>query len=311
MNKYVCNEKIFTTENALSFYLLGVFLTDGWIEKSKPNLVGFCSTDFEWIRDIKNIISLDLPLHTKKTKYKNLYHFEMNNKIIRKWFDKYGFTTNKSLDIQFPKIPNEYIISFIRGCWDGDGFISHTSRHKTGGRHNKDILYHDISCGISSGSKNFIDEMGANITRIFDIDVNITNKFSEKPDALYIVGRKCIDIHEHFMLRINGTKCYKFVKMLYDGAEIFLERKKIIADDVINYYNTNNIIPHDKIMWPKIDLLVAMVNNKGYRAVGRELNTTDCTVKNHIRSNNKLHLVKSPFVSFGSKNTQDNISQQK
>ncbi len=49
--KHKYNENIFTDENEISYYLLGVFLTDGCMKKTSVSLF---SKDKDWLISIKD-----------------------------------------------------------------------------------------------------------------------------------------------------------------------------------------------------------------------------------------------------------------
>ena len=57
-----------------------------------------------------------------------------------------GGKENKSLDMDFPNIPKEYLSDFIRGYFDGDGCVMRLK----GGR---------INSAFTSGSKKFLDNL--------------------------------------------------------------------------------------------------------------------------------------------------------
>ena len=58
-----------------------------------------------------------------KIKAGALYQFNISNEKIYDDVVSLGLTPNKSLTMQFPNMPNEFIRHFIRGCWDGDGSV--------------------------------------------------------------------------------------------------------------------------------------------------------------------------------------------
>jgi len=65
-----------------------------------------------------------------KTKAGALYVVYINNEKLYDNLVNLGLTPNKSLTMQFPNVPDEFVRHFIRGCWDGDGsvFVDKSSR---------------------------------------------------------------------------------------------------------------------------------------------------------------------------------------
>ncbi|WP_216828616.1 LAGLIDADG family homing endonuclease [Alkalihalobacterium elongatum] len=50
----------------------------------------------------------------------------INSKKIKEDLNGLGIRAKKSLDIQFPEVPAEFLPSFIRGVIDGDGWVQNT-----------------------------------------------------------------------------------------------------------------------------------------------------------------------------------------
>lgn len=50
----------------------------------------------------------------------------LNSKIMKNdLMNLHGITPCKSYDVQFPFIPQEHLHHFIRGYFDGDGYVNH------------------------------------------------------------------------------------------------------------------------------------------------------------------------------------------
>jgi DNA gyrase subunit A len=126
-------------------YILGQFLSDGWIDK-KTNRIGFCSSSEEIINKIKFILETEFNYESTieiKNKVYNtnsgqliqsqLYVVRINNKIL---CDFLAYTFNlvgrgaytKEIPYQILISPKRVIYSFISGLIDGDGSI-HKSRN--------------------------------------------------------------------------------------------------------------------------------------------------------------------------------------
>ena len=70
MNKYKYNLNTFYNLDALSYYLLGVYMTDGniWVSKANPKtkMVRLCSKDLDWLSLIRDSVCNELPIKQKK-----------------------------------------------------------------------------------------------------------------------------------------------------------------------------------------------------------------------------------------------------
>jgi intein/homing endonuclease len=114
----------------------------------------------------------------------------VNDKIYNDLL-KFGLTPNKSLTLQFPDVPKEYVRHFVRGCWDGDGSVYFEKRANR------------IKASYVSGSKKFIEGMvGALSKDGFVIKTIYTNK--RKTPSYYF--------------RLNLSQMRAFYHYLYDDV---------------------------------------------------------------------------------------------
>ncbi len=122
-------------------YLLGEFLSDGWIEK-KTSRIGFCSSSTNIINRIKFILEKEfnyisnIELKSKNYETKSgqliqsqLYVIRINNRVLCNYlagtfnlYNKDAFT--KEIPQQILLSPKKTIYSFLSGLIDGDGYVS-------------------------------------------------------------------------------------------------------------------------------------------------------------------------------------------
>ncbi|MEW6213412.1 MAG: hypothetical protein AB1631_34275, partial [Acidobacteriota bacterium] len=98
--KYPVDVEVFLREDALSFYLLGVFLSDGNIEKISGNKsglyrVGISSCDADWLEMIRDTLSPNRPIWKRKDQ--EVRRMEISNQEIAQWLLKWGCHERKSL----------------------------------------------------------------------------------------------------------------------------------------------------------------------------------------------------------------------
>jgi hypothetical protein len=216
--KYEVNKNAFLNEDAVSFYLLGAFMTDGNVNCSKHHInCSISSKDSDWLDSIRDQICPQKPVYYKS------FSFQFSETECQNWLMSYGCLPNKSLTLKIEKdIPLEYQRDFLRGVVDGDGSISEslytkTSTNGTVHTYTKKSLY------ICSASLEFIKQL------ILMIPSDINFSFIKvKQSTSYIEGRKITPSNENFYrISFSDSNAVKFAKYIYyDGHELSLNRKK-------------------------------------------------------------------------------------
>lgn len=210
-------------DSQLKAYYLGFFFADGcnYYETSyKNNLnritIRILNTDRNILESFaKNLYKTNkevtvIPRSQKNDKWQDIASLEIQSKRISKALHEFGATSNKSLTLQFPTcIPDELMNHFLRGYFDGDGFIS-DYEPKPGSRPRFSVI----------GNKEFME--GFQDVLVKNTGLNI-NKLMTKPKIPTIR-----------ILEYGGTNVVKTIReYLYKDATIFLERKKQRFDKII------------------------------------------------------------------------------
>ena len=210
-------------DSELKAYYLGFFFADGcnYYETSyKNNLnritIRILNTDRSILESFaKNLYKTNkevtvIPRSQKNDKWQDIASLEIQSKRISKALHEFGATSNKSLTLQFPTcIPDELMNHFLRGYFDGDGFIS-DYESKPGSRPRFSVI----------GNKEFME--GFQDVLVKNTGLNV-NKLMTKPKIPTIR-----------ILEYGGTNVVKTIReYLYKDATIFLERKKQRFDKII------------------------------------------------------------------------------
>lgn len=215
--KYTLNENFFdsidTEEKA---YFLGLLWADGTnITKRNCIQIGLQETDKHILEDMLLAMDSNTPLKCTKSTYpggKDIYSIALFSEHMSKKLNDIGMVPNKSLILQFPTcVEDNFMQHFIRGVFDGDGYISH------GG---------DYTCEIM-GTEDFCIEL-QNVLLKVGIESKIYNTTLRKETStrrLYI-GRK--------------ENVCKFLSYIYNDCTVFLKRKYDIA--LSKYINKNNTL---------------------------------------------------------------------
>lgn len=219
MKKYTYNVNTFYNEDAISYYLLGAFMTDGCVFKhtksSKSYRANIVSKDEDWLISIREAICPQLHIAKKK---KNIFELRIYNQEIVKWLIAKGCVPRKSLILQMPKVPHQYLPDFIRGCMDGDGCISISNYKKK----DRKKTYQKIISYISSSSLKFILSLN-NL-------IGIKNSFvTIKPGT----GKKIKYKNPHYRLIFNDSRARKFLSWIYyPDHKLSLKRKNDLVQSL-------------------------------------------------------------------------------
>lgn len=119
--KHKINEGFFKVWSEEMAWVLGIFVTDGHMNKSTHSIY-FSQKDERILKLIATYMAADYIL-MPFGKTKTTPTIVINSKEIKKDLEQMGITSNKSLTLKFPPVPEKYLPSFIRGVIDGDGTV--------------------------------------------------------------------------------------------------------------------------------------------------------------------------------------------
>ena len=142
--QYELNEDIFQTiDSPEKAYWLGFIVADGGIDQSQSGKleIGLHIKDKKHLEKFQRFLQSNLPI----AEYPNRKSPRALIRVCRKKFVRslvqYGIVPNKSKSIQFPNISKTWYSDFIRGVFDGDGYMATTEFR------------------IYSGTKNFLQQI--------------------------------------------------------------------------------------------------------------------------------------------------------
>ena len=121
--KYNFNENYFENiDTEDKAYFLGLLMADGYISTSERFVaVALKESDVEILNKFKESIKSEAPLGNKKNCTQKI--LTLCSKKLVNDLKNLGMTRNKTFTLKFPNIQKEYIRHFIRGYFDGDGYI--------------------------------------------------------------------------------------------------------------------------------------------------------------------------------------------
>ena len=209
--KYQVNENFFYKWTGEMAYVLGFLYADGSLEDAsylRGKYIRASSIDEYSIVLIQQILKADHPIikiinksHSGHTKY----FIRIGSKKMYASLEKRGLYPNKSLTIEFPKIPGKYLADFIRGYFDGDGCVFlEMGKGKTGAR-----IIKKLSTIFTSGSNKFLVGLGKILS-----------------DKVLVKNKVVINSHRSFQLRYDTDDSVKLFKFIYGSkSRLFLRRK--------------------------------------------------------------------------------------
>lgn len=203
-------------------YLLGFYLADGSLQGEHIN-ISISEEDSEIINMFKsaickyNKVTIIKPCLNKKTGYvsKPMVSITFRSKQISEDLNRYGIGENKTYesDTNLSFIPNDLMIHFIRGYFDGDGTVCYThgiSKKKLSNGEYKEYPYNNYNWNIISNNEKIIRIISDFLKENFGIHSNIIN-----------------DKRGHYLVEINRKKDFFYMReLLYKDATLFLTRKK-------------------------------------------------------------------------------------
>jgi hypothetical protein len=199
--KYPVNDD-YCLESHNGAWLLGFIAADGYlpITKGAKNRVVITLTrkDEEVLHRIAQEIKYEGPIYQYITPDKKslVSSLAFTSRVLRVKMENYNIVNNKTFKLKhLPSLPQEFMIDFIRGYFDGDGSICKPKGRK-------------ISMCITSANKEFLLEIKDFLQKEYNIKSSIYND------------------HGAYNLRFFVKESLKLGKLFYENDYLSLQRKK-------------------------------------------------------------------------------------
>ena len=213
-------------------YILGFLFADGNID-SKSYYISFAQNNLYILQQIKSYLKVG-------TIYRNdnMYIYTICSRSLANRLKKLNVTPKKTKTIIPPKVPINYINSFLLGIFDGDGCIA-----KCGNSYSVEFL---------SASSNLIYYIKNNLEQYANVSKRPIYKRKTKNTFVYIL---------RFYKRQDIKLLFEF---LYSMAHFYLERKNKKFIEAMNYYNNNKV---RKDFDNEADYRLYSARKKGYKNI--------------------------------------------
>lgn len=191
--KYHINQDYFKTWSSNMAYILGLWFADGCIYKGKIFDITLHNKDKYILKQVAKELEFEGNLYDYVDRQAARINFScvvIYNDIV-----SLGGCENKSMVVEFPKVPNEFLPDFIRGYFDGDGSIMQIKGNR-------------LNSAFTSGSKKFLDQL-----------LEILKKEAGIEGGSYDPSS--------YTLRFGKKDTIRLGKYMYkNNPELFLKRKK-------------------------------------------------------------------------------------
>jgi len=129
--KYILNYEHINLESPVFWYLIGLTISDGYIDEKNKRILISLTEDFEILEILSNFYSTSVKIpvykYNSNTKGKYRYVLTLSNEDLINLFHSlniYGY--NKTYAVTMPDPGNKYLFNFLlRGFIDGDGYITY------------------------------------------------------------------------------------------------------------------------------------------------------------------------------------------
>jgi len=198
--KHAVNECFFKTWSHDMAYILGFISADGSVDKYTLSFhIG--KKDKNILQYIKKYLGKTCNIETKTKSIR----IRFNSKKLVSSLRKYNIVPNKTFNIAIDfKIPKKYVGDYVRGVFDGDGWITVRPGKRKG-----------LGFGLCSASKQFILDIKKLSGDIGNIRCRIyKNKANRKP--------------QYYFENSNNKDAIKFRNLIYKNPGFSLKRKKNI-----------------------------------------------------------------------------------
>lgn len=236
LQEHHINENFFSSWSPEMAYVLGVIYSDGNLEpgsardpsrkSGKSTKVEISQKEPELLLKVQALMDSDAPLYYSRTREyegiraSEIYRLAISNEKIFDDLLSLGLTPAKSKTLTFPKIPQECVRHFIRGCWDGDGAVYFEEEN-----------IYKIRASYVSGSVEFLKTMLTELEKAGFSKRTIHKDRRSSAYYFYFVGIECEKLFHYFYDAVRpecflGRKYERFKEYtdLLDGLRTILSK---------------------------------------------------------------------------------------
>jgi len=205
---YNVNLDFFKTFSPEMAWVLGVIASDGHVKCTNKDF-GVTSKDLSFLEKVSDLLENERSI--KKREYSSCYNLDISSVEMVKDLHNLGFYNNKSLNLEYPNIPQEFNSHFIRGYFDGDGwFYKQKTQHSTG--------LEKGQIGLVTGSESFANSL---VEILRNQKLNPRLKVRERGHVTFPSGVESYR-HETYIIRLTGYSVAWFYKFIYEESKEYM-----------------------------------------------------------------------------------------
>ncbi|WP_242213367.1 LAGLIDADG family homing endonuclease [Bacillus cereus group sp. BfR-BA-01383] len=256
--KYELKEDYFKTWSNNMAYILGFIAADGVIPKENQ-CVSISQKESDILEEIKKELNTNQPLYqNKKT---GVYMLNINSKTIKDdLMNIHGIMPCKSFNIEFPFVPEEYLHHFVRGYFDGDGYVN----------------YETYTVSFVGGSYNFMNTLNK-LLQNHNFPSNLLNQ--NKHYRVILSGRKSIQLFSKWIYKENDL-------YLHRKHEIF--QKESLSLDQLQDRKLKQTQTQTVVKQRKQNFLKEYMKNKCNATACSNLEISEQTFKRWLKNDNQF-----------------------
>lgn len=228
---YQMNENYFSEINSHEkAYILGFIYADGSVRCNSEHYTLEINQNGERKDVLEKIIkALDADIPIKEYSI-NTFSIQFHSKRIAQDLVKLGAVSNKSLVLQFPtkeQVPEEFLSSFILGCFDGDGCVWNGKRKKMLVKNEKkpgtmrERIVHNVKFTYT-GNVDFVNALQDYLVNLGIVNKKTKLNFSKAKNPNNTTCNKVCTME--YSGRKQMKKLYEY---MYSNSPIWCEEKKL------------------------------------------------------------------------------------
>lgn len=194
-------------------YAFGWVMSDGCLQKEGRNKTAYavriCSNDLDIVKWLHSYMCLGNKIY-KQNENGHLIKYRNSDGI--KYMMENCLTEKKSLSMQFPDIPDEFIADFVRGYFDGDGSIILTK--------NRYNTYAQVS--FTSGSSDFLKALQSRLSKS-GIRAHLYKDGRTNNSSFYLRVVKRSEIGKLFRFMYSDLNGVGYLRRKYEKYRTFIE----------------------------------------------------------------------------------------
>lgn len=213
IRKYKINDN-YNLESHNGAWLLGFLAADGYLPDTKGAknriTLSLAKIDEDVLKLIKEELKYEGPINDYESS--NGFPFvslSFTSKTLREKIESYGIVNNKTFKLEhLPNLPEEYLLDFIRGYFDGDGSIYAIEKEKK------------IGMNFTCASETFLQEIAQHLSKKFKVSIPKINSVQRvhtiydiryyKKDSI-ILGDKFYN-HDYLALPRKQKKYFELIE---------------------------------------------------------------------------------------------------